>query len=177
MKHFEILNKLLNTVDLGEHTLTVKLNSGNNNIRLVHTRWSANISDDSFHASLVNQFCHRKLVTHGPDKGYSIDVETTLGNIKDSVLGTIMQIYKEACPSKDPRRTKLYKNILSLVRTAHRQDKLDLVNFMFDIAQYCHSVTKEMPLSDPSNKTHRNNIYKLFEIMENKHGSKTNSIQ
>ena len=177
MKHFEIINKLLNTVDVGEHKLIIKLNSGSNNIRLVHTKWSANIGDDSFHASLVNQFCHRKLLTHGPDKGYSIDIENTISNIKDSVLGTIMQIYKESCPSKDPRRTKLYKNILSLVRSAGRPDKLDLLNFMFDIAQYYHSVTKEVPLFDPSNKTHKNNIFKLFEIMENKHGSKTNSIR
>ena len=177
MKHFEIINNLLNTVDVGEHTLTIKLNSSNNNIKLVQTKWSANVIDDSFHASLVNQFCHRKLVTHGLNKGYSIDVEVTLEYIKNNVIGSIMQIYKEACPSKDPRRTKLYKNILSLVRTANRSDKINLVNFMFDIAQYHSSVTKELSLSDPSNKTHRNNIYKLFEIMENKHGSKTNSIR
>lgn len=176
MKHFEIINKLLNTVDIGEHIVSIKLNSSNNNIRLVHTKWSANVDGDSFHASLVNQFCHRTLVAHGPDKGYRIDVENTISNIKDSVLNNMMQIFKQSCPNKDPRRTKLYKSVLHLVKVAHRSDKVDLLNFMFDIAQYHYSVTKEVSLSDPSNKSHKNNIFKLFEIMENKHGSKTNSI-
>lgn len=176
MKHFDTIKEILGTLDPGQPVVTIKLN-GTTNLRLVEKSWSANIVSGSFYNDLINEFSRRKIVPTGPDRGYVVDVDNTLSNIKDHVVSSMIKIYSDSCPSKEPRRTKLYKQIYSLVRSANRSDKTELLSFMFDIAQYNDSVTRELPLRNSANDVHRKNIYKLFEIMENKHGSKESSIK
>jgi hypothetical protein len=176
VRHFDIITDILSTVNVGQPVLTIKLN-GTSNLRVIENSWSANITERSFHHDLAKDFAKRKMVVNDSDKGYAIDLDSTLSNIKDHVLGSILKIYSDSCPNKEPRRTKLYRQIYSLVRSANRPDKTELLNFMFDIAQYADSVTREFLLTNPSNEVHRKNIYKLFEIMESKHGSKESSIR
>lgn len=176
MKHFDVITDILNTVDPGQPVVTIKLN-GTSNLRLVENSWVAKINESSFHHDLAKDFSKRKMVSNGADKGYVIDLEHTLSNIKDHVVSSMLKIYSDSCPNKEPRRTKLYRQIYSLVRSANRHDKTELLSFMFDIAQYNDSVTREVPLTNVVNQVHRKNIHKLFEIMESKHGSEKNGVR
>lgn len=175
MNHVDTLRAILNSVSPGEPVFTLRL-SGPANIRTVESPWSANVSGNSFHELLVKNYARRTLaLDHSNKKVYTIDVNNSISSIKESIGPQVMDIFMKVCPNTNPRRTKLFKDVQNMIRRLHtKDDNHPLLNFAFDIVQYYDSVTKEFSIKDRQNDVHRKNMYQLFNIMEQKHGSKEN---
>jgi hypothetical protein len=177
MKHFDKIRDILSSLDLGRPEVTVALVNAYN-IRIKEYNWSPNLPENSFHESMVNSFARRNRIDHGENKGYAIDVTTTLEAIRQHVTYNFIAIFMEACPNKEPRRTALYKDILAISRRLqhnYNSDKEEALSLVFDIYDYYWSVTRQFTLNDAVNKVHQKNIYHLLNILEQKHGRKENS--
>lgn len=173
MNHSEKIKDILSEINPGLPILKVRLSS--NKISLRNSEigdWNPNVNGDSFHENLVKQFAKRKMTNCYPDKGYAVDVETTLRDINNYVINESLPLYSSVCFNSNPRRTKLYKQISFMLKKAGRDQNDSLLNFLFDVNQYAQSVSKDIPITHQDNIVHRKNILKLFEIMEQKHGSK-----
>ena len=172
MSHSDKIKSLLSQIDPGAPVLKVRILNNKTSLRSSEIgSWQPNVSGDSFHEKLVKEFATRKMQNFAP-KGYVIDVNTTISNINSYITNQVLPLYSKVCFNSSPRRTKLYRQLFLTMKKLNRDENESLLNFIFDVAQYADSASRENCLTHPDNIVHRKNILKLFEIMEQKHGSK-----
>lgn len=173
MNHSEKIKDILADVNPGLSVLKIRLSNNKTSLRSSEFGdWKPDVGGDSFHENLVKQFAKRKMINSYSDKGYAVDVETTLRDINNYIINQALPLYSTVCLNSNPRRTKLYRQIFFTLKKAGRDQNDSLLNFLFDVTQYAESVSKDIPITHQDNAVHRKNILKLFEIMEQKHGSK-----
>lgn len=173
MNHAEKIKDILSRVNTGLPILKIKLSGDKTSLRSSeNVEWKPEVDGDSFHENLVKVHAMRKkmMTTTSESRGYAIDMDSTLSQINSRVIGEIMPLYSLVCFNANPKRTKLYKQISLTVRRVGRQESDGLLNFIFDVVQYYHSVSYEKAITHEDNVTHRKNILKLLEIMEQKYG-------
>jgi hypothetical protein len=172
MNHAEKIKDILSRVNTGLPILKIKLSGDKTSLRGSEIiEWKPEVDGDSFHENLVKTYAMRKkMMTNSDSRGYAIDIDSTLSQINNRVIGDILPLYSAVCFNSNPKRTKLYKQILLTVRRVGRQENDGLLNFIFDVVQYHDSVSRENAITHEDNATHRKNILKLLEIMEQKYG-------
>lgn len=159
------INKILDGINPGNAKFTlfvsdryIKPNDGD---------WESGITEEGFLADQVKS----RIVRHfnPKSKKWMIDRGRTISKIEHSILGDAHRMFMRCSPNMAPRRTKAYKNFRKVV---NETKDVEFVNSIFDITEYCETVTKTDSIQHTSNSVHRKNIYQLLCLMEKNYGSK-----
>lgn len=160
---------LLETIDVGQPI--VKLINRSHSIYVQQLPWSVNLVGDTFMHHVINNNIYREALFIGEKKGYRIDNQSTLHNIKNSVLNDFLNIVVEVMPNKEPRRTNLWHSLKSIKRKANHSDfDSEIFTEIFDVSDYFFTVTRESSIKSSQNQVHRTNILHILKSMEQKHG-------
>ena len=175
MNNFNKIKEIIQSLDPGEPVQVIKI-SNKNNIRVIEKSWTPGLTGDSLHEKLVNSYATRKIRIIDGQASYVVDTDTIISNIKAFMGSEIVEVFRLVYPGSNAKRSNLYKSIFDISRKIKNSDNDSAaLNFSFDVLQYYYSVTKELSIKDTANDVHRKNIYQLFNILEQKHGSKANS--
>lgn len=166
MNYQEKIIAKIETLDVGKPILKLVVNE--QYIRVVENNWNANLDTTDFYNKLINNNVERTLNIKAG--AYYVDKANSIKQIEGNVLRDISVIFRRCSPAKQPKRTKVYKQFLNIIRK--KQNNIELINSIFDIAEYYYQVTQTESIIKPNNSTHRKNIYQLLCLIEKKYGEK-----
>ena len=170
MSYIDKLNTMMDELDVGKPIFPISVN--NNNVRVREERWKAGLEGADLYSLAINRECDRTF--DKLKKEYYINREYVIININRWMHQVIRDIFLKSSPAVAPKRTKVYKAFINIMKENRHNEKF--MNSIFDIAEYYYQVTETDSIDKKVNDVHRKNIYQLLCLMEKSYGkNKTNS--
>lgn len=94
---------------------------------------------------------------------------STLARVKDAIASQIMDVYHRCSPFEQPRRSAAYKDMAKICM--ENQNNNDFINSVLPVINYFYDTPKDSQYY-VDDKTHKSNVYALFEILRKKYGNR-----
>jgi len=171
MSYIDKINAILDEIDPGNATFKILITD--NYVRVEDSHWTIPTpTEEDFYNSRVHYCVSRSL--NKETLKYEIDKDSTVSKIENDVYNDIVNIFQKCSPTKEPRRTKIYKSFVEVVR--QNKSTIKFSSALFDISEYYYNSAKTDSIKNSINDVHRKNIYQLLCLMEKNYAKrKTNS--